>query len=300
MFNFPFFSETKKKQKMCDISTYPFNPDNSLLQLDTLVAILKNHGIDTKPKDVSIYRKSFLHRSYCTRKNDNFVSGNQVCPADCLPLQEESNERLEFLGDSILNFVVAEYLYERYPTMNEGFLTIMRTRLVNGNMLAHLSAKLELGKLLIISKQIEASKGRENKNLLEDAFEALLGAIYLDFNEYRMNTNGKIGVIDSTGIGFQIVKTFIINVIETYVDFSELIRKKNNPKDTLIKQCQHSFQWAPKFFEIDVQEKNQKKVHTVCIKNDSDTIIATASSDSRKKAELAASQRALIYFGWDS
>jgi ribonuclease-3 len=222
-----------------------------------------------------------------------------VCPDDCLPLQEESNERLEFLGDSILNFVIAEYLYERYPTMNEGFLTVMRTRLVNGNMLAHLSSTLNLGKLLIVSKQIEASNGRENKNLLEDAFESLLGAIYLDFNEYKMNTNGKIGIIDNTGIGFQVVKTFIINVIETYVDFSDLIRKKNNPKDTLIKQCQHSFQWTPNFYEIDVQEKNQKKIHTVCIKNDSDTIISTANGDSRKKAELAASKKALTYFGWD-
>ena len=123
---------------------YPFNPLNKLVTKEDVQMILIEHGVDYSPKDISLYNKAFLHRSYCTRKNDNVITGNTECPTNCLPLQEESNERLEFLGDSILNFVVADYLYDRYPDVNEGFLTKVRTRIVNGNMLAELSEYLRV------------------------------------------------------------------------------------------------------------------------------------------------------------
>ena len=105
-----------------------------------------------------------------------------------MPLQENSNERLEFLGDSILNLTVARYVFDRYPDDNEGFLTNMRTKLVNGKMLAFLGEKIGLQNHVVISKQIESNRGRSNKNVLEDAFEALIGAIFLD-NEDK-NRNG--------------------------------------------------------------------------------------------------------------
>jgi len=63
--------------------------------------------------NINIYRRAFVHKSYCRRKNENFLNGNVNCPPDCLPLQEESNERLEFLGDAILNMVVGLYVFER-------------------------------------------------------------------------------------------------------------------------------------------------------------------------------------------
>ena len=104
----------------------PYNPLNILVQKSDILNLTKNF------KDINLYRKAFVHKSYCTRKNENFLNGNINCPPGCLPLQEDSNERLEFLGDSILNMVVADYLFERYPDENEGFLTRMRTKLVNG------------------------------------------------------------------------------------------------------------------------------------------------------------------------
>lgn len=281
------------------VNEVPFNLTNSLLEKETISELLRSHGIIQTPFDISIYRKAFLHRSYCTRKNENVISGNTSCPENCIPLQEESNERLEFLGDAILNLVVAEYLFERYPDVNEGFLTVMRTKLVNGKMLAFISKKLNLGQLVVISKQIEMNNGRDNSNILEDAFEALLGAIYIDYNQYKIDTGGKMPMLDSTGVGFQTVSSFIVNVFERYVDFSDLVKQKGNPKDKLTKQCQHNFQWLPKFYEVDIIEKRNKKEHTVCVKNNYKEIISTGTGTSRKHAELDAAKNALKYFGWD-
>jgi ribonuclease-3 len=282
------------------MTEYPFNQNNSLLTVDTLEQILLNYGIDKKPKDISIYRKAFLHRSYCTRKNENFISGNIECPVNCIPLQEESNERLEFLGDAVLNLVVADYLFERYPDVNEGFLTIMRTRLVNGKMLAYLAGEIELGKHIVISKQIEQNNGRENNKILEDSFEALLGAIYIDFNSYKIKTTKADNLIQHTGIGFQMVSNFIITILEKFVEFSDLVHQKINPKDKLMKQCQHNYNWTPKIYEVDVTEKDNNKIHTVCVKNANSQIIATAKGNSRKSAELNAATKALEYYGWTS
>ena len=118
----------------------PYNPNNTKLKEADLNLILKNFDINTF-YDINFYRRAFIHKSYITRKNENFENGNINCPPECLPLQEESNERLEFLGDSILNLSVTTYVYDRYPDMNEGFLTNMRTKLVNGKMLAYLASK---------------------------------------------------------------------------------------------------------------------------------------------------------------
>ena len=275
----------------------PFNTKNELLTTNDLNNLLSSYGISKKFTDIKLYQKAFLHRSYCTRKNENFLNGNIECPENCLPLQEESNERLEFLGDSILNFVVANYLFDRYPDVNEGFLTKMRTKLVNGQMLASLSEKIGFGKYLLISAQIEIHNGRTNKNILEDIFEAFIGAIYLDFNECKINTKGKIPMLDGTGIGFQTVEKWIIYVIETFVDFSDLINSESNIKDKLVKYCQHTFQWIPKFYEIDISEKDNKKIHTVCIKDNNGCTIATAQGNSRKQAEHEASKKGLTYYG---
>lgn len=282
-----------------DYNNLPYNDKNVLINTIQMNEILNKHDVNNYVNDLSIYRKALLHKSYCTRKNENIIEGNKNCPENCLPLQDESNERLEFLGDAILNFVVADYLFERFPTVDEGFLTKIRTRLVNGNMLAYLSKKIGLGNYIVISQQIESNDGRNNKNILEDAFEAIIGAIYIDFNELKINTSGKLPLLDGSGIGFQMVKKWIIAVIETYIDFTELLNQKSNPKDTFVKLCQHNFQWIPKFFEVDVCEKNNKKIHTVCVKDNKGVVVATAKGSSRKNAEFETAKKALKYYGFE-
>jgi ribonuclease-3 len=221
---------------------------------------------------------AFINKSYCTRKNENFIDGNTNCPKDCLPLQEESNERLEFLGDAILNITIAAYVFERYPSENEGFLTRMRTKLVNGKMLAWLSEKVGLSKYILISKQIEDNNGRKNLNILEDTFEAFIAAIYQD-------------------LGFEKAREWIINVIESNLDFSELIKQNNNYKDMLLKHYQQSHGYIPRFYEMSVENINNNKLYTICIKDKSDNIISIGKGSNKKEGENDASHKALIQLG---
>lgn len=257
----------------------PYNNKNCLITNDDIRQILKTYSIVDEPRDYDVYRKAFVHKSYCTRKNENFLDGNVNCPDDCLPLQEESNERLEFLGDSILNMVVAGYLFERYSDENEGWLTRLRTKLVNGKMLAHLSKLLEFNKHIILSKQIEENEGRFNSNILEDAFEAFIAAIYQDFGEDK---------------GFKNAQAWIVDVLETHIDFSDLIKQNHNYKDMLLKYFQHNYSYIPKFFEVKVDTTaNNQKVYTICIKDNNDTILSIGKGNSKKEAENAAAKAAL-------
>lgn len=264
-------------------SELPYNNKNVLIETTHLNTILFD---EIKIHNINVYRRAFVHKSYCTRKNENFVNGNVNCPADCLPLQEESNERLEFLGDAILNLVVGRYLFDRYPQVNEGFLTTTRTKLVNGEMLAHLANLIGLNKYILVSQQIESNTGRKNKNILEDAFEALIGAIFVDNEE-------------KDGTGFKKANDWIVKVLEENVDFTELMTKQINFKDKLVKFCQHTFQFIPKFYEIDISENNGKKTHTVYVKDTNDNIIGIGKGSNKKYAELDAAKKALLYYKID-
>lgn len=257
----------------------PYNSKNTLLSATDLCALLSIYGVvKTDSGNINLYRTAFVHPSYITRKNDDFEVGNERCPPDCLPLQDMSYQRLEFIGDAILGSVIATYLYERFPDVNEGFLSRVRTQIVNGVALSELSEKLNLGKYCIISCQIEENGGRENIKILEDTFEAFIGAIFGDFD-------------------YITCETFIVNVIEKHVDFSGIIVQKNNYKDMLVKHCQHNLQDAPKFFEVCIESKGQNKVFTVCVKNKSGMVLGTGKGSSKKAAEKEAAFEALKYLG---
>lgn len=268
--------ETSQQQEVL-----PFNNKNKLLNHDELSSLLTTNGVTLPFNDINIYRKAFVHKSYCTRKNENFIEGNVNCPTDCIGLQECSNERLEFLGDSVLSVVVAQYLYERFPDSEEGFLTRIRTKIVNGQMLAHLSEKIGLDRYVIISKQIEDNGGRKNNKILEDTFEAVIGAVFLDFGND----------------GFEMAKNFILDIVESNLDFSELIVSNYNYKDQLLKYFQHNFNYLPKFYELNIENRNNAKVYTLCIKNKEGVIISTGTGPSKKQAENQAALNALKYYG---
>lgn len=120
-------------------------------------------NINFKNKD--LLKNAFIHRSYLN-EHKNFKG--------------QSNERLEFLGDSVLSIVVSVFLYNTLPNSPEGELTTLRAALVRTETLAKLSKKLDLGDYLFLSKGEEESKGRDNNSTLANTFEALVGAIYLD------------------------------------------------------------------------------------------------------------------------
>lgn len=115
-------------------------------------------------KDKSYYIQALMHRSFL-EQNPNFAV---------------SNERLEFLGDSVLNLTVAEYLFEVYPDQNEGFLTKVRAKLVNRIALAEGAERIGLSRFLLVSKNLSSTFTYGSRTVLADAIEALIGAIYLD------------------------------------------------------------------------------------------------------------------------
>lgn len=264
----------------CDDDSTPFNCANVLLDVAHVEALLRKYGCGDA-RDINMYRKALTHRSYCTRKNENFVEGNLRCPPGCIPLQEESNERLEFLGDAVLNLVVAGYLFERFPDENEGFLTKMRTKLVNGDMLADLCDLTGLAAFMIISRQIEENGGRKNRKLLEDTFEAFLGALHID-------------------LGFDVARSFIVNFIEDNVDLTDLVKQQNNHKDALGKYFQHAYNCLPRYVDMSLPPHTDaagNKVFTVCVRDRDDTTIATARSHTKKNAENEAARKALMFYG---
>lgn len=251
----------------------PYNPNNKLIDNNILKKLFKNYS---EVNNIDIFRNAFVHRSYCTRKNENFVNGNVNCPQNCIPLQEESNERLEFLGDAVLNLIIGKYLFDRYPDENEGFLTKMRTKFVNGIMLAHFADILKIAPYIIMSKQVDDNNGRENKNILEDCFEAILGAMFLDSKR-----------------DLEPVYQWLVSFIEENVDFSDLILSNSNHKDIMLKHYQHNFGYVPKFFALDTDIKNNIKVYYMCLKNQNGEVIAKGNGNTKKQAENDCAKNAL-------
>uniref|UniRef100_A0A6C0CHL2 RNase III domain-containing protein n=1 Tax=viral metagenome TaxID=1070528 RepID=A0A6C0CHL2_9ZZZZ len=288
------------KTKVIQSDELPYNNTNIMLKENDLRKFFDSNGLEgIQYNNINLYRTAFIHKSYCTMKNADFATGNTNCPKDCIPLQDMSYERLEFLGDAILNMVVANYLYFRFPDQNEGFLSKIRTRIVNGKMLGFLSNEIGFDKFAIISKQVEESNGRSNYKIMEDIFEAFIGALYTDFQNQddQVKMPEKIGLIALTGAGYYIAEKWIITIIETYIDFSELILKKTNYKDMLVSYMQHSIQDTPKFCELGIITKDCVKIFNYCVKNRSNDTIATATGFSKKDAENNVSREALIYYG---
>jgi len=290
------------KTKDVDIINQPYNNKNVILQCEDLIQLFNNNGLNNIHfKNIDLYRVAFVHKSYCTMKNTDFDKSNINCPDDCIPLQDMSYERLEFLGDALIGMIVANYLYSRFPDQNEGFLSKIRTKIVNGRMLGYLSNKIGFQKFAIISKQVEETGGRNNFKIMEDIFEAFIGALFLDFQTEsdKVQLPNSIKLAPFTGAGYFIVESFIIYIIENYIDFCELIRIKNNYKDMLVSYMMHNLQDTPRFYEVKISLKDNVHVFTYCIKDRNNAIIATSTGFNKKDAENNAAKEALLYYNVD-
>lgn len=272
----------------------PYNFNNKLVTENDIKNILSTYEIDSNINGLEVYQRAFIHKSYTKKAPEDI--GDDVTIADkpegALELFNYDYERLEFLGDAVVSVVIAKYLYERYPNENEGFLTKMRTKLVNGEMLAFLSDKLNFGEFVIISRHIEDKcDGRNSIHILEDIFEAFIGAMFLDFNEID-NYN----LLDNfySGIGFQICEKFITHVIEEHVDFSELIIKNTNYKEQLSRYFKNELDGQLTFSEARIDGGLVDRIFIIDVLDLENKIIATGSGKSKKKAEQNACKNALV------
>lgn len=223
-----------------------------------------------RPIDISYYCQAFVHKS---------IQRSAARCINALDYTHQSYERFEYLGDSVLNLVVANYLFSRYPNQNEGFLTKLRTKLVNGKTLSKFSRSLNLGKYILMNSNVERISGRDNDRMLEDVFESLVCAIFLD-------------------LGLSSVTKFILSVIEKEIDFCAA-EVDDNYKDILLRFCQQKMGTTPDY-KVHSEDSDKLGCHNKIFKI---TCVIDGinykfgNGKSKKTAEQQAAKETLIYFG---
>jgi dsRNA-specific ribonuclease len=238
----------------------PYNPNNAEITLNQVQSILTKYGIPGKVNNLNLYKRAFVHKSYTKRPQlynlqENITITEQ--PIDCLPLHTKSNERLEFLGDGVLECITKYYLYRRFPKENEGFMTEKKIALVKNESIGKLALEMGLHKYYIISKHAEEKKTRTNLKKLGCLFESFLGALFLDFNKIEIkDEEGWFQNTFVTGPGFQIAQIFVENIFEKHVDWMKLIQDDDNYKNILQVKIQKEFKDTPHYLEISHDDEN--------------------------------------------
>jgi ribonuclease-3 len=207
--------------------------------------------LKTNFKNKKLLRQALTHKSYA------HMSGIK-----------EDNERLEFLGDSVLNLVISEYLYHRYPAYDEGKLTKVKSSLVNRKSLLLWAKRLSLGDYLLVSEEEEAAGGRQRASLLSNALEAIIGAVYQDQD-------------------WEKAKKFIMGQISTLkgirkVDYKSRLQEFIQKRYRILPEYKVKTESGPahkKFFEIEVKVKSR--------------IFGRGAGWSKKTAEQEAAKKAL-------
>jgi ribonuclease-3 len=179
--------------------------------------------------DKALLQRALTHRSYLNENPD-------------YPL--EDNERLEFLGDAILDFITGEYLYHHFPEMPEGYLTNLRSALVRTETLAQFAINLKLGDYLFLGRGEEESGGRKRQAILCDAFEALIGALYLER-------------------GMDYARQFVCKMIEPALEEILSSDTYKDAKSQLQEMAQSHFQLTPTYRTIKEEGPDHAKEFTV-------------------------------------
>ena len=188
-----------------------------------------------------------------------------------------NNERLEFLGDSILNFVIAEDLYQRFPQAREGKLSRLRARMVKGKTLAEVARDFELGDFLLLGSGELKSGGHKRESILADAVEAIIGAIYLDS-------------------GLDSARDRILSWYASRLDDLSLEDPIKDPKTRLQEYQQGRHLALPKYEVLSVQGPSNEQVFKVEVKIP-DATPYVAEGSSRRSAEQAAALKLLSALG---
>ncbi len=210
-----------------------------------------------KFKNQRLFEQAFIHRSYLNETKE----------------QLSSNERLEFLGDSIISFVVSKHLFSKYPDYNEGILTNLRSLLVNTKSLAKIAKELGFGNLLKLSKGEEDSKGRQNQSLLADCFEAFIGALFIDQ-------------------GIDIVIDFLNKTLIPKVEEVEKTRTYKDPKSLLQEYAQAKRFSSPVYKVLQESGPAHKRIFKIgaYVNNQ---LVGEGFGKSKRDAEEQAAEKAL-------
>ena len=236
-----------------------FNP-NRLDEREKFLKKSVRHLIGANPSNLQLYRLAFLHAS---------ASKESVSKS-----YKESNERLEYLGDSVLGMITAAYLFKKYPFKDEGFLTEIRSRMVSRESLNALGRKLGLDEIIEFESQKRTILSRSS--MYGDALEAFIGAVYLDK-------------------GFKFTQQFIIKKILTqYFDLETVVQNNPNFKSILIEWAQKEGKKTQFSLEEEGLHHNKEFTAFVLIEGEK---IAEGKGYSKKKAEQTAAMKACEVLG---
>jgi len=213
--------------------------------------------IGTNIDNPFIYVRALRHRS--TLADDNFSS-------------TDSYERLEFLGDAVLDLMVTEIIFDHFPDKNEGFLTKLRAKLVKGDTLAMYARNLNLNELMLLGERVKGQGIEQSKSVLSDVFEALVGALYLD-------------------LGYEPCSKFVRDVIEKHVNFDKIIDSLDNYKSLLLEYAQANQMKIPTYSVISEEGPGHDKTFGVEVYVDENPV-AQGSGKSKKEAEQQAARKA--------
>ncbi|MCF8383353.1 MAG: ribonuclease III [Chlorobium sp.] len=206
-----------------------------------------------------IYLTAFTHRSVT---HDPLTSSTQ------------SNQRLEFLGDAVLDLVISEYLYRAFPESAEGDLSSNRSKIVNRKSLAGFALGMGLGKYLIIGESADKNKIRCSESALADAFESLTGAIYLDK-------------------GLDAARSFVMKQVIGHVDFKSIVASEHNYKSRLIEYTQSHHIPPPAYTVIAQEGAEHEKIFTIEVACDG-IVCGRGTAPRKKDAEQLAAREALV------
>lgn len=232
-----------------------------------------------KPKNLENYRRALVHKSVQKYIKNDLNNGKQVQSYLIEDKKPASNERLEFLGDSVLNLIVGEYIYDKYPGKDEGFMTRLRTKIVRDTHCVKFANLIGLGPYILAGPIVKKNNdGTYNDKLLEDAFEAFLGAIRKD-------------------LGFEFARGFVVKLIDKSVNFDALM-EDDNYKDILMRYTQNKGISLPNYILINQEGPPHKRTFTIKItikidENDVDMGIGTGQS--KKDAEQDAAKKTLEF-----
>jgi ribonuclease-3 len=223
----------------------------------------KSLNLSFKNKD--LLTQAFCHRSYLNENPDFYLS---------------HNERLEFLGDAVLELITTEYLFNNYPDKPEGEMTGWRASLVNANILSDTAKELGLEDFLLLSSGEEKEKGKARKYILSDTFEAFIGSLYLDQ-------------------GYDVTKKFIVkNLIERMLP--EIIEKKlfKDPKSLFQERAQEIVGITPVYQVLEEVGPDHLKHFLVGVML-GEEVIAKGEGSSKHEAELKAAEEGLKAKDWE-
>ena len=209
-------------------------------------------------KDPSVLRQALLHRSYLSENPDPPLS---------------SNERLEFLGDAVLSFVIAEEMYQRFPGLDEGEMTKLRSAVVRGETLARVASSLNLGEYLLLGRGEEESGGRHRPRNLSCALEAVVGAILVDQ-------------------GLDVARSFILSVLGSKLERAVEGKLVADYKSRLQQVIQSDSKATPVYRTIEEAGPDHAKVFTVEVLA-GDRVMGQGSGRSKRAAEMDAARQAL-------